>query len=121
VRSEVARGRAISPRTSSKSLEPWASHRIQCKINSEHRQFRDHVGHDESEETSPLRAITARDTVMGPLHRRDIPTIASDIQASPVPIGPVPSNEALSRVKRTEDLTIELMLEVIEEQAEQGS
>ena len=37
-----------------------------------------------------------------------------------MPIGTVPIYEALSRVKRTEDLTIELMLEVIEEQAEQG-
>jgi len=32
----------------------------------------------------------------------------------------VPIYEALSRVKRNEDLTIGLMLEVIEEQAEQG-
>ncbi len=37
-----------------------------------------------------------------------------------MPIGTVPIYEALSRVKRTEDLTIGLMLEVIEEQAEQG-
>jgi phosphomethylpyrimidine synthase len=37
-----------------------------------------------------------------------------------VPIGTVPIYEALSRVKRTEDLSIALMLEVIEEQAEQG-
>ena len=51
----------------------------------------------------------------------DIPTIRKAIiEASPVPIGTVPIYEALSRVKRTEDLTIGLMLEVIEEQAEQG-
>ena len=37
-----------------------------------------------------------------------------------MPIGTVPIYEALSRVKRNEDLTIGLMLEVIEEQAEQG-
>jgi phosphomethylpyrimidine synthase len=37
-----------------------------------------------------------------------------------VPVGTVPIYEALSRVKRTEDLSAELMLEVIEEQAEQG-
>src|SRR5260370_821251 len=42
------------------------------------------------------------------------------IEASPVPVGTVPVYEAISRVRRPEDLTMELMLEVIEEQAEQG-
>ena len=37
-----------------------------------------------------------------------------------MPIGTVPIYEALSRVRRVEDLTIDVMLEVIEEQAEQG-
>src|SRR2546428_6697610 len=51
----------------------------------------------------------------------DIPTIRrAIIEASPVPVGTVPIYEAISRVKRTEDLTAELMVEVIEEQAEQG-
>ena len=39
---------------------------------------------------------------------------------SPVPIGTVPMYEALSRVKKLEDLNIDLYLEVIEEQAQQG-
>ena len=38
----------------------------------------------------------------------------------PVPIGTVPIYEAISRVRRAEDLNINVMLEVIEEQAEQG-
>ena len=42
------------------------------------------------------------------------------IRHSPVPIGTVPIYEAISRVKRVEDLTADIMLEVIEEQAEQG-
>jgi hypothetical protein len=42
------------------------------------------------------------------------------IEASPVPIGTVPIYEAVTRVRRIEDLTIGLLLEVIEEQAEQG-
>src|SRR5260370_8426984 len=51
----------------------------------------------------------------------DIPRIRKAIiEASPVPIGTVPIYEAITRVRRTEDLTPELMLEVIEEQAEQG-
>jgi phosphomethylpyrimidine synthase len=37
-----------------------------------------------------------------------------------VPVGTVPIYEALTRVDRVEDLTAELMLEVITEQAEQG-
>jgi phosphomethylpyrimidine synthase len=37
-----------------------------------------------------------------------------------VPIGTVPIYEALNRVKRLEDLNIDVYLEVIEEQAEQG-
>jgi len=51
----------------------------------------------------------------------DIPEIRKAIIAhSPVPIGTVPIYEALSRVRRVEDLNINVMLEVIEEQAEQG-
>src|SRR5579883_3258309 len=42
------------------------------------------------------------------------------LRHSPVPIGTVPIYEAISRVKRVEDLTAALMLEVIEEQAAQG-
>ena len=51
----------------------------------------------------------------------DIPAIRkSIIGASLVPIGTVPIYEALSRVRRVEDLSKQVMLEVIEEQAEQG-
>ena len=61
------------------------------------------------------------DTVMDLSTGGDIPTIRKAIiEASPVPVGTVPIYEALSRVKRTEDLSADLMLEVIEEQAEQG-
>jgi phosphomethylpyrimidine synthase len=51
----------------------------------------------------------------------EIPEIRKAIlRHSPVPIGTVPIYEAISRVKRVEDLDINVMLEVIEEQAEQG-
>jgi phosphomethylpyrimidine synthase len=61
------------------------------------------------------------DTVMDLSTGGDIPAIRKAIiAASPVPIGTVPIYEALSRVRRVEDLTADLMLEVIEEQAEQG-
>jgi phosphomethylpyrimidine synthase len=51
----------------------------------------------------------------------DIPAIRRAIlAASPVPVGTVPIYEALSRVRRVEDLDRRVLLEVIEEQAEQG-
>ncbi len=51
------------------------------------------------------------DTVMDLSTGGDIPTIRKAIiNASPVPIGTVPIYEALSRVKRNEDLSIGVML-----------
>jgi phosphomethylpyrimidine synthase len=61
------------------------------------------------------------DTVMDLSTGGDIPMIREQIlRHSPVPIGTVPLYEALSRVKKLEDLNIDLYLEVIEEQAQQG-
>jgi phosphomethylpyrimidine synthase len=61
------------------------------------------------------------DTVMDLSTGGDIPAIRKAILAeSKVPIGTVPIYEALARVRRVEDLTHQIMLEVIEEQAEQG-
>ena len=42
------------------------------------------------------------------------------LAAATVPIGTVPIYQALERVKRPEELTVELLLEVIEHQARQG-
>jgi phosphomethylpyrimidine synthase len=51
----------------------------------------------------------------------DIPGIREAIlRHSTVPVGTVPIYEAVERVKKPTDLTIGLLLEVIEEQAEQG-
>src|SRR5260221_7114203 len=61
------------------------------------------------------------DTVMDLSTGGDIHTIREPIiRHSPVPIGTVPIYEAISRVKRVEDLNKSVMLEVIEEQAQQG-
>ena len=94
---------------------------FKCKINA-------NIGNsattsDIDEELKKLHHAVhyGADTVMDLSTGGDIPTIRKAIiDASPVPIGTVPIYEAISRVKRTEDLTIGLMLEVIEEQAEQG-
>src|SRR5213075_1547226 len=61
------------------------------------------------------------DTVMDLSTGGDIHEIREAIlRHSPVPIGTVPIYEAISRVKRIEDLNADIMLEVIEEQAQQG-
>src|SRR5947208_2220691 len=61
------------------------------------------------------------DTVMDLSTGGDIHEIREAIlRHSPVPIGTVPIYEAITRVKRVEDLNADVMLEVIEEQAEQG-
>src|SRR5690349_16420827 len=123
VRSEVARGRAIIPANiNHRSLEPMGiGVAFRCKINANIGNSA--VTSEIAQELEKLhRAVHyGSDTVMDLSTGGDIPTIRKAIiEASPVPIGTVPIYEALSRVKRTEDLSIALMLEVIEEQAEQG-
>ena len=123
VRSEIARGRAIIPANiHHRNLEPMGiGVAFGCKINA-------NIGNSATtsevkDELEKLhRAVHyGSDTVMDLSTGGDIPAIRKAIiNASPVPIGTVPIYEALSRVRRAEDLTIELMLEVIEEQAEQG-
>src|ERR1700751_882185 len=123
VRSEVARGRAIIPANiHHRNLEPMGiGVAFFCKINANigNSPTTSNVG-DELEKLH--RAVHyGSDTVMDLSTGGDLPTIRKAIiDASPVPIGTVPIYEAISRVRRTEDLTMQLMLEVIEEQAEQG-
>src|SRR6202023_2684979 len=123
VRSEVARGRAIIPaNVNHRTLEPMGiGVAFRCKINANIGNSA--VTSEIAQELEKLhRAVHyGSDTVMDLSTGGDIPAIRrAIIEASPVPVGTVPIYEALSRVKRTEELTAELMLEVIEEQAEQG-
>ena len=123
VRSEVARGRAIIPANiHHRNLEPMGiGIAFKCKINANIGNSA--VTSDATEELKKLHHAVhyGSDTVMDLSTGGDIPAIRrAIIDASPVPIGTVPIYEAISRVKRTEELTPQLMLEVIEEQAEQG-
>jgi phosphomethylpyrimidine synthase len=123
IRDEVARGRMIIPaNVHHDSLEPMCiGVASKCKINA-------NIGN--SSTTSNIEEELAKleyavkygaDTVMDLSTGGDIPRIRKAIiEASPVPIGTVPIYEALSRVRRVEDLNLNVMLEVIEEQAEQG-
>src|SRR3954449_911871 len=123
VRSEVARGRMIIPaNVNHTNLEPMCiGVASKCKINSNIGNSA--VTSDIEGELEKLRYSVkyGADTVMDLSTGGDIPRIRKAIiDASPVPIGTVPIYEALSRVRRVEDLNINVMLEVIEEQAEQG-
>ena len=123
VRDEVARGRAIIPANiNHRNLEPMGiGVAFKCKINANIGNSATTSNIDEELEKLHRSVHYGSDTVMDLSTGGDIPKIRKAIiEASPVPIGTVPIYEALSRVRRTEDLTIELMLEVIEEQAEQG-
>src|ERR1700680_3211669 len=123
IRDEVARGRMIIPANiHHTNLEPMCIGVASlCKINA-------NIGNSSTtsnieEELDKLRYSVryGADTVMDLSTGGDIPRIRKAIiDNSPVPIGTVPIYEALSRVRRVEDLNIDVMLEVIEEQAEQG-
>ena len=123
VRDEVARGRMVIPANiHHQNLEPMCiGVASKCKINS--NIGNSSVTSDVSGELEKLDYSVkyGADTVMDLSTGGDIPAIRKAIiAASPVPIGTVPIYEALSRVRRVEDLTAKIMLEVIEEQAEQG-
>jgi phosphomethylpyrimidine synthase len=123
VRSEVARGRMIIPANVNHSnLEPMAiGIGSRCKINANIGNSAVTSNVDEELEKLRYSVKFGADTVMDLSTGGDIPGIREAIiRNSPVPVGTVPIYEALSRVRRIEDLTAEVMLEVIEEQAEQG-
>ncbi len=123
IRSEVARGRMIIPANiHHTNLEPMAiGVASKCKINSNIGNSATTSNIEEELEKLRYSVKFGADTVMDLSTGGDIPGIRKEILAhSPVPIGTVPIYEALSRVRRVEDLSREVMLEVIEEQAEQG-
>jgi len=123
VRREVAEGRMIIPaNVNHPELEPMCiGVESLCKINANIGNSA--VSSNIEEELKKLHTSVhyGADTVMDLSTGGDIPEIRKAIiRNSPVPIGTVPIYEAVSRVKRIEDLTIDIMLEVIEEQAQQG-
>src|SRR5258708_1145458 len=123
IRSEVARGRMIIPANiNHRNLEPMAiGIASKCKINANIGNSSTSSNIDEELKKLHHAVHYGADTVMDLSTGGDIPVIRKAIiDASPVPVGTVPVYEAISRVRRPEDLTIGLMLEVIEEQAEQG-
>jgi phosphomethylpyrimidine synthase len=123
IRSEVARGRMIIPANIRHlELEPMAiGIAARCKINA-------NIGNSATtsnieQELEKLHASVhfGADTAMDLSTGGNIHEIREAIlRHSPIPIGTVPIYEGLSRVSRVRELTPEIMLEVIEEQAAQG-
>jgi len=123
IRQEVAKGRLIIPaNVHHTSLDPMgigtvASVKINANIGNSA------VTSNLEEELKKLHTAVhyGADTVMDLSTGGNISEIRQAIiEKSPVPIGTVPIYEAVTRVRRAEDLTPELLLEVIEEQARQG-
>ena len=123
VRSEVARGRMIIPANiHHTNLEPMCiGVASRSKINANIGNSSVTSNTEGELEKLAYSVKYGADTVMDLSTGGDIPAIRKAIiEASPVPVGTVPIYEALSRVRRVEDLSKQVMLEVIEEQAEQG-
>src|SRR5690348_2908092 len=123
VRDEVAAGRMIIPANiNHPELEPMAIGVASlCKINANIGNSAITSNVDEELRKLHTAVHFGADTVMDLSTGGGIHEIREAIvRHSPVPIGTVPIYEAVSRVKRIEDLTADLMLEVIEEQAQQG-
>jgi phosphomethylpyrimidine synthase len=123
IRAEVARGRMVIPANINHvNLEPMAiGVNSKTKINA--NIGNSSVTSDLEGELEKLHTAVhlGADTVMDLSTGGDLDEIRlSNIKNSPVPIGTVPIYEALFRVPRVEDLTIDVMLDVIEKQAQQG-
>ncbi len=123
VRAEVARGRMIIPANiRHPELEPMGiGVASKCKINSNIGNSSVSSNIEQELEKLAVSVKYGADTLMDLSTGGDIPAIRDAIlRHSQVPIGTVPIYEALSRVPQMRDLTPALLLEVIEEQAEQG-
>src|SRR5260370_40870790 len=116
VRDEVARGRMIIPANiNHPELEPMAIGVASlCKINANIGNSAVTSNIDEELKKLHTAVHYGTDTVIDLSPGADIHTIPeSIIPPPPVPNTPTPIYEAISRVKRIEDLNAALMLEVI--------
>ncbi|MDS0276975.1 phosphomethylpyrimidine synthase ThiC [Halomicroarcula sp. S1AR25-4] len=123
VRQQVADGQAVIPaNVGHDTLDPMIIGReFGTKVNA-------NIGN--SEETSDIEGELEKlhtavhygaDTVMDLSTGANLDAIReANVEHSPVPIGTVPIYEAVKRVDDVTDITHELLLDVIEKQAEQG-
>jgi len=125
VRDEVARGRLIIPANIhhlAGPLEPMAIGKVaRVKINANIGSSAVTASLDAEVDKMRLAVRYGADTVMDLSTGGDLDAIRTAIlAASPVPIGTVPIYQAVLQVAEPQDLTADLLLEVIEHQARQG-
>ena len=123
VRDEVARGRMVIPANiNHPELKPMAiGIASRCKINANIGNSQISSGMDEELAKLRLSIQYGSDTIMDLSTGKRIPEIREAIiRHSPIPVGTVPIYEAIERVPDVRNMTIETMLQVIEEQAQQG-
>src|SRR5260370_21830850 len=114
IRSEVARGRMIIPaNVNHRNLEPMAiGIARKCKINANIGNSSTSSNIDEELKKLHHAVHYGADTVMDLSTGGDIPVNRKDlIDASPVPVGTLAVYEAISRVRRPEDLSFGSMLQ----------
>ncbi len=125
VRDEVASGRLIIPanvRHLAGNLDPMGiGRKCTTKINANIGNSAVTSGIDTELEKLHNAVHYGADTVMDLSTGGDIPHIREAIlRHSPLPVGTVPIYECLTHVKEVQDLTPEMILEIIEAQAAQG-
>src|SRR3989338_8659808 len=124
IREEVARGRMIIPANMNHAaLEPMSiGIAARCKINANIGNSAVTSEVDQELEKLHYAVHLGADTVMDLSTGGDLDSIRTAIiEKSPVPIGTVPIYQALQEVGgKAEDLSIKVMLDVIERQAKQG-
>jgi phosphomethylpyrimidine synthase len=123
IRAEVARGRMVIPANRHhRALDPMAiGLRARVKINANIGSSPTTSSTNEEVEKLALSQRWGADTVMDlSTGKRIHETRQAILDIATVPIGTVPIYQALERVTSPEDLSLELLLDVITEQAEQG-
>jgi phosphomethylpyrimidine synthase len=125
VRDEVGRGRMVIPANKvhlTKRLEPMAiGVAAACKINANIGNSAVTSKIDEELDKLHTAVHLGADTVMDLSTGGDIDAIRQAIiDASPVPIGTVPIYQMVQNVKDPNDITPQMMLDMVEHQAQQG-
>jgi len=123
IREEIACGRMILPaNVHHRALDPMAIGRLaRVKINANIGSSPTSSSLEEEVEKLRLAERWGADTVMDLSTGKGIDaTREAILEVASVPIGTVPIYQALERVKRIEDLTADILLEVIDHQARQG-
>ena len=124
VRDQIACGRAVLPANPAHPMThpAIAGRAFRTKVNANLGRSTERSAAGEELRKLAIALKAGADFVMDLSVGSDLAAIrAGMLKASPVPLGTVPMYEAISRLKgNTLDLTPNLLLQVIEEQARQG-